>query len=223
MVNKKRSIEAIIEEQVQRWQVTRKEKKVEEVIHPVITISREPGSGGRILAQKLAEKNGMDLFHQELLHEIAASAKVSRVFLHTLDEKGLTVLEDWIASLVHRRHLWPDQYQQHLMKVIATIGKHGNAVLVGRGANFILPPEGRLRVRVISPLEIRIDHLVKEYGVSAADAKRRIIRTENERRAFIRKYFNADISSPTHYDLVVNTGTLELDTAVDTVARAAGL
>ena len=223
MSSKKRSIEQIIEEQVQKWQISKMEKLVETVVRPVITVSREPGSGGRVLAQKLAEKHQMDLFHQELLHEMAASAKVSRTFLHTLDEKGLTVLEDWIASLVHQRHLWPDQYQQHLMKVVGTIGKHGNAVVVGRGANYILPPEGRLRVRVISPLEVRIDNLVKRYGVTAADAKRRIIRTENERRAFIRKYFNADIANPTHYDLVINTGTLQLDHAVDTVTSAAGL
>ncbi|KPJ78935.1 MAG: hypothetical protein AMJ54_01415 [Deltaproteobacteria bacterium SG8_13] len=223
MSSKIRSIEQIIEEQVQKWQISKMEKKSAVAIRPVITVSREPGSGGRVLAQKLADKHHMDLFHQELLHEIAASAKVSRVFLHTLDEKGLTVLEDWIASLVHQRHLWPDQYQQHLMKVVGTIGKHGNAVVVGRGANFILPPEGRLRVRVISPLEVRIENLVKQYGATASDAKRRIIRTENERQAFIRKYFNADIANPIHYDLVVNTGTLQLDQAVDTVSIAAGL
>jgi cytidylate kinase len=223
MSSKKRSTGQIIEEQFQKWRIAKMEKKAPAAPRPVITISREPGSGGRVLAQRLADKHRMDLFHQELLHEIAASAKVSREFLHTLDEKGLTVLEDWIASLVHQRHLWPDQYQQHLMKVVGTIGKHGNAVVVGRGANFILPPEGRLRVRVISPLEVRIDNLVREYSVASVDAKRRIVRTENERRAFIRKYFNADISNPIHYDLVVNTGTLPLDRAVETVTCAAGL
>ena len=223
MSSKKRSIEQIIEEQVQKWRISNLEKQEPTTVRPVVTVSREPGSGGRILAQKIADRHQMDLFHQELLHEMAASANVSRVFLHTLDEKGLTVLEDWIASLVHQRHLWPDQYQQHLMKVVGTIGKHGNAVVVGRGANFILPPEGRLRVRVISPLEIRVDNLVQRYGVTATDAKRRIIRTENERRAFIRKYFNADIANPTHYDLVINTGTLQLDHAVETVTSAAGL
>ena len=223
MSSKKRSIEQIIEEQVQKWRISNVQKLEQTKVRPVVTISREPGSGGRILAQQIADRHQMDLFHQELLHEMAESANVSRVFLHTLDEKGLTVLEDWIASLVHQRHLWPDQYQQHLMKVVGTIGKHGNAVVVGRGANFILPPEGRLRVRVISPLEIRVDNLVQRYGVPATDAKRRIIRTENERRAFIRKYFNADIANPTHYDLVINTGTLQLDHAVETVTSAAGL
>ena len=223
MPSKKRSIEQLIEEQVQKWQISKVKKRPPVATKPVITVSREPGSGGRVLAKMLADRHKMDLFHQELLHELAASAKVSRVFLHTLDEKGLTLLEDWIASLVHRRHLWPDQYQQHLMKVVGTIGKHGNAVVVGRGANFILPPEGRLRVRVICPLEVRIENLVKQYGVTTADAKRRIIRTENERQAFIRKYFNADISDPIHYDLMVNTGTLHLDRAAETVTCAAGM
>ena len=72
---------------------------------------------------------------------MAESAHVSVQLLETLDEKGATMLEEWISSLVDSRHLWPDQYLQHLMKIIGTIGKHGRAVVVGRGANFVLPPE----------------------------------------------------------------------------------
>jgi hypothetical protein len=83
----------------------------------IVTVSREAGSGGRIIAAKLAEKLGIDIFHQELINEIAKSADVSEKLLETLDERGLSTLEDWISSLVLDRHLWPDEYLQHLMKV----------------------------------------------------------------------------------------------------------
>ena len=223
MKSKARSIEQIVEEQVHRWQISLAETKEEVTPAPVISISREPGSGGRILAQKIAEKHALDLFHQEVIHEMAASAKVSKVFMQTLDEKGLSVLEHWIASTVHQRQLWPDQYLQHLMKVIGTIGKHGNAVIIGRGANFILPPEGRFRTRVVAPREVRIENVARDYGVSRDEAKRRIIRTESERRAFIRKYFNANIADPANYDLVINTETIDIDGAAATVGCAVGL
>ena len=59
---------------------------------------------------------------------------------------GLSILEDWISSLVYDRHMWPEEYLKHLMNIIGTIGKHGRAVVVGRGANFILPPEQTLPV-----------------------------------------------------------------------------
>jgi siderophore synthetase component len=121
MKTKTRSIEQIIEEQVRRWQITRTEEKKEEEPISVVTFSREHGSGGDILAERLAEKLGYELFHQEVLHNMAESARVSVQFLETLDEKGVSVLEEWISSLVDRRHLWPDQYLQHLMKIIGTI------------------------------------------------------------------------------------------------------
>jgi cytidylate kinase len=217
-----KSIPQIIEEQVHRWQIQHREKPAEKATVPVVTVSREPGSGGRIVAQRLSEKLGFEVFHQEVLHEMAKRAEVSAQLLATLDERGLSVLEDWISSLVHERHLWPDQYLQHLMKVIGTIGKHGRAVVVGRGANFILPPEQRFRVRITATQRRRIENVARDFGLSQNEAKRRIIKTESNRKAFIRKYFNADIADPTNYDLVINTDTLTVDNAVDVIEAALG-
>ena len=218
-----KSIPRIIEEQVQRWQIMQKEGTEEKKGVSVITVSREPGSGGRIVATRLADKLGIAIFHQEVINEMAKSADVSEKLVETLDERGLSILEDWISSLVHERHLWPDRYMQHLMKVVGTIGKHGRAVVVGRGANFILPPEKRFSVRIVAAQARRIKNVAKEFDMSSEDAKRRVMRTESDRRAFIRKYFNADIADPTNYDLVVNTATLKVDDAVKVISSALGL
>ncbi|MGD9078908.1 MAG: cytidylate kinase-like family protein [Desulfobacterales bacterium] len=218
-----KSIPRIIEEQVQRWQIMQKEGKEEKKGVSIITISREPGSGGRIVATRLAEKLGIAIFHQEVINEMAKSADVSEKLVETLDERGLSTLEHWISSLVHERHLWPDRYMQHLMKVVGTIGKHGRAVVVGRGANFILPPEKRFSVRIVAPQAWRIDNVAKEFDISSEDAKRRVMRTDSDRRAFIRKYFNADIADPINYDLVVNTATLSVGDAVKVISSALGL
>jgi len=220
MKPKTRSVIKIIEEQVKKWQIMKAKEKKEAIIFPVITISREPGSGGRIVATELGKKLGLDVFHQEIINEMAESAQVSSRILESLDEKGLSVLDEWITSLVDKQHLWPDQYLRHLMKVIGTIGKHGSAVIVGRGANFVLPSGGRIRVRIVAPLDVRIENVSSNFGVSAEDAKRRIIRTESQRRAFIRKYFNADITDPINYDLVLNTGTLSIEAAANAIKSA---
>ena len=218
-----KSIPQIIEEQVHRWQLLQKEATEEKEGVSIITLSRQPGSGGRIVATRLAEKLGIDIFHQEVINEIAKSAEVSEKLVETLDERGLSTLEDWISSLVHERHLWPDRYMQHLMKAIGTIGKHGHAVVVGRGANFILPPEKRFSVRIVAPQAWRIKNVSNEFDISPEDAKRRVLRTESDRRAFIRKYFNADIADPTNYDLIINTATLNLDDSVNVISSALGL
>ena len=218
-----KTITQIIEEQIHRWQIIHQERKEEKPGISIITLSGEPGAGGRIVAAKLADTLDIEIFHKEVINEMAKSADVSEKLVETLDERGLSTLEDWISSLVHERHLWPDRYMQHLMKVIGTIGKHGRAVIVGRGANFILPPEKRFSVRIVAPQAWRIKNVAREYNISPEDAKRRVMRTESDRRAFIRKYFNADIADPTNYDLTINTAVLSVDDAVKVISSALGL
>jgi cytidylate kinase len=218
-----KTVTQIIEEQIHRWQIEHREQKEEKPGISIITLSGEPGAGGRIVASRLAERLGIEIFHKEVINEMAKSADVSEKLIETLDERGLSTLEDWISSLVHERHLWPDRYMQHLMKVIGTIGRHGHAVIVGRGANFILPPEKRFSVRIVAPQAWRIGNVAREFGISADEAKKRVLNTESDRRAFIRKYFNADIADPTNYDLVINTAVLNVDDAVKVISSALGL
>jgi len=213
------TIEQLINKQIKRWEIARKQEPKEGYI-PVITVSREPGSGGSILAKKVAELEGLDFFHKEIITQIAENTNISNMLLETLDEKGLSLIEEWISSLVNRQHLWPDKFLQHLMKVIGTIGRHGRAVIVGRGANFLLPPEKTLRVRIIAPLEERIKNVSEKFNVPVEEARKRVIRTESDRRAFIRKYFHADISSPLNYDLVINISTMGFQGALRTVREA---
>ena len=215
---KARSIEEIIEEQVQRWKITRTEEKKKDERISVITISREAGSGGNILAKQLSDQLEFDLFYQEFIHNMAESARLSVRLIETLDEKGASVLEEWISSIVDKRHLWPDRYLQHLMKIIGTIGKHGQAIIVGRGANFVLPPEKRLSVRVIAPLEMRLRNVSQKFSVSVDEARPRVLKTDSDRKAFIKKYFNDDIRHPLNYDLIINTGTLSIDDVVNSVS-----
>jgi cytidylate kinase len=109
---------------------------------------------------------------------------------------------------------------QHLLKVVHTIADHGRAVIVGRGANFILPPEERFSVRIVAPLEIRIQNVAHAYKVSAEKAKKRVIGRESRRSAFVRKSYNADIADPQNYDLTINTGRIRIETAVEAVIAA---
>jgi cytidylate kinase len=216
-----KAIHQLIEEQVRRWEILRKEKTQARSI-PVITLSREPGSGGKFVAKAVADKFGLDLFHQELINAMAANADTSARVIRTLDERGLSMLEDWVSAAISDRHLWPDELSRMLMQVIGTIGRHGKAIIVGRGANFILPPENRFRVRIIAPLEMRVNCVADNYRISKKEAKLRVMRTESDRRAFIRKYFHSDISDPTNYDMVLNTGTLSIDSAAAAICSSIG-
>ncbi len=214
----KRSVTDIINDQVKKWEVVQK-KKIKPSIRPVIAISRLPGSGGWFLAQRVAKDLKMDYWDRQIIDEVARSAKVSKRMIQSLDEQDQSMLDDWIESL-GGRHLWPYEYMEHLTKVICTIGAHGNAVIVGRGASYILPPDVCLRVGVTAPLEVRVNNVSAFFKVSKEEAKQKILTVESERIAFMRKYFNMDVLDPNHYDVVINSQYLDLDAASKIVIEA---
>jgi cytidylate kinase len=221
MKKEKTSIEQFVQKQVEKWEsIYRAKDRKEEARIPVITISKEPGASGNILAQKIAERLDLDIFNRDIIKGIAESAKISASVIETLEKERLSGIEDFISSLVDKHYLYPGLYLEHLMRVVCTIAEHGRAVIVGRGANFILPPEKRFSVRVVAPLDVRIQNIAHRFGVSAEEAKRRVIRRESRRSAFIRQSFNADISDPIHYDLTITTGKLSIESAVEAVIGA---
>jgi cytidylate kinase len=180
----------------------------------------EPGSGGCFVAQKVAESLGFNYFHRDIVQGIAKSAHSSEKVINTLERERLSGMEDFISSVIRDKYLYPGTYQRHLMKVVSAIAKHGKAVIVGRGANFILPPEKRLSVRVIAPLEVRIRNICRQFDVPEEKARRRVIRRESRRSAFVRQTFHAKISDPEHYDMVLNTGRLGIDGAAAAIIGA---
>ena len=110
---------------------------------------------------------------------------------------------------------------KHLVKVVQIIADRGNAVIVGRGANFILPYENRFAVRIIAPSEIRVANIMRAFGAKDENARQRVTRREARRRAFIRQAFNKDIRNPSHYDMTLNTGRLSVAAAAKAIVAAA--
>ncbi len=187
---------------------------------PVITISREPGSGGSEIARRLAKALDMDLIGAQIIQHVADSAKMSRKVIESLDEKEVSFRDTLLASLFGEYRPWPGEYLQHLTRVIGTIGVFGNTIIVGRGAGHILPPEKAFKVRIIAPLDYRIKYFMEDRGYSKAEAEQYVVKTENNRKAFVRKYFNADVTDPKHYDIVINTGGMSLEAATRAIIAA---
>jgi cytidylate kinase len=224
--DEKTAISRMVEEQLEKWRKVLRENinrglaKEKFKGGPIITVSREPGSGGSEIARKLSKALGMDLIGAQIIQHVADSAKMSRKVIESLDEKEVTWRDTLLASLFRDRNLWPGEYLQHLTRVIGTIGIFGNAIIVGRGANYILPEETTFRVRVIAPLEHRIKYIMEDRGYTRSRAEQYVIRTENDRKAFVRRHFNVDVADHAYYDIIVNTGGMTLEAAAEAIISA---
>ena len=172
------------------------------------------------LIQQLSEELKLDIIDSKIIHEVAKSVRMSEKVVSYLDEKTRSILDNWILYLRTTRFLLADEYVRHLTKVIGAIGEQGGAIVVGRGANLILPPEETLRVRFIAPMETKIRNIMREFSLTEEDAKQRIFMKEAERRDSVRKNFKVDIEDPANYDLIINTGFLGTENIVGIIKSA---
>jgi len=213
-----RSIEALVDEQVRRWELLRQRPK-EAKIRPVVTVTGQHGARGDELSQRLASELGFDHFDREIIHRVAESAQLSDRVVAAMDMKKRELLTDWLAAFASRNYLSPAEYRYHLAHVIGAIAHQGGAVIVGRGAHLLLRGQA-LRVLAVAPLEDRVRTVMEAEGLPERDARRRIVEVESDRQAFILMHYHAEFSDPTAYDLVVNTAALGLDGSIAAVRAA---
>jgi cytidylate kinase len=219
-------MDRMVQQQLDKWRklldkVLKQGVKIENFQGgPIITISREPGSGGSEISRRLAKALGMDLIGGQIIQHIADSAKMSRRVIESLDEKEVTFRDNLLMSLFGESRPWPAEYLKHLTRVIGTIGAFGNVIIVGRGANRVLPREKTFKVRIIAPLELRIKYFMDDSGYTRAEAEQYVVKTENNRKAFVRKYFNVDVADPQYYDIIINTERISIGAATESIISA---
>lgn len=184
---------------------------------PVITVCLEPGSGGRLIADEIAKRLNFTLFDKNILVSMANIAAVESRSLDTIEQERPSGIQDFITSLMDKNYVYTGDYVSFLKLQVEIIGKLGRGVIVGRGANFILPLKDKFSIRVIAPLDIRIRNVSFRNAVPLAEAKKRIRNREQRRKTFIRETFHEDIADIMHYDMIINTARMDLDTAVESV------
>ena len=214
-----RSIEALVEEQVRRWELSRQAPK-DVAARPVVTVTGQHGARGDELSQRLASELGLDHFDREIIHRIAESANLSERVVASIDGKKRELMTEWLAALASRSYLSPTQYRYHLAHVIGAIAHQGGAVILGRGAHLLLGRGEALRVLAVAPLEDRVRTVMESEGLSERDSRRRIVEVEADRRAFILMHYHTEFADPAAFDLVVNTTVLGLDGSTAAIRAA---
>lgn len=198
-----------------------------------ITVSREYGAGGGEIARGLAAKLGWQLVDHALVRKVAETLDEDEAAAEQHDERGDGFSSRLIASLQWISP-WgpvappPQPYEQQaarrhqaLTQVILATYDVGNAVIVGRGGQRILHGHRDvLHVRIVAPLEARVAYVIQREQLSADEAHARIAQVDRDRVQYLQEVEHADPRDADLYDLVVSTGVLSLDDAVDLIASA---
>ena len=214
-----RYIDQMITEQVQTWaQHEAEAKRRGEALGswPIITISREFGARGAALSKILSERTGFEVWDKDLIRAVADERGGDMRVVKTLDEHRQKGIADAVRGALTGQHTNLD-YVRSLMRVVHTLAVHGGFIVVGRGANFICKPAEAFRVRVVCPLEKRIQGYAQREGLDLRQARKIIEKRDAERAEFIRRTFRKDLAAPSNYDLVLNSGTYTLDELADLV------
>jgi CMP/dCMP kinase len=197
-----------------------------------ITISREYGSGGGEIATRLARRLGWQLVDHEVVVQVAHDLGVSEAEAEAHDER----VEGLVSRILTSMQLFEpaalvsapipavtdaQTYRDALHRVVKGAVATGHVVIVGRAAQVILA--GRrdtLHVRVVAPLERRIVYVMRREGLNQDAARSRIQLKDRDRVRYLQEVHRQNLANPDLYDLVVNTGVIDLESAVDLIQLA---
>lgn len=111
-----------------------------------------------------------------------------------------------------------EEYVRMVGLVIQNMAKEGNVLIAGRASQMLLRdnPEA-LHVQVVAPLSGRVQKLMCLEGLNQREATQRILASDGARAEYLRRYYGVNWLDPQLYDLVINTGQITIQTAVQLV------
>ncbi len=185
-----------------------------------IALSREAGAQGTLVAREVGRRLGWPVYDHELLERIAQEMGLHSSLLETLDERRLHWMLEAFESFAGTPSVSESAYVQQLIKTVLALGAHGECIIVGRGAAFVLPIRSTLRVRLVAPRQWRIRTLSQQLGITYQEAEPRVETIDRDRLASFRELFVKDPAAPYHYDLVLNVAEFSLANCAELIIEA---
>lgn len=192
---------------------------------PFVTISRQKGAGGRLLAEAVIAElagetgpqfRGWEIFDEKLCRRLSEEPGLNFPLHSLLNLEYYSQIRDLINQIMFGTSS-QDLVMKKLFEDIRALASVGKAVIVGRGGACLtrgLP--GGVHVRLVAPLEVRIKRISSQLNVSPQKAAEIIKEQDESREGLVKNYFGKDINDPLLYDAVWNTEAA----AVEDIARS---
>ena len=195
----------------------------------IITIGRQFGSGGRYVGRLLAEKLDIPFYDKELLSEAAKQSGICEEIMEEHDERPTrSLLFSLVTGMQHHvgtGNFYMDMPLNHRIflaqfDAIRKLAEDGSCVIVGRCADYVLRDDpDTVSIFVKADMPSKIARAVKYYGVEEDKAEERIRKADKQRASYYNYYATATWGDVENYDLVVDTGVLGVEGAVELIAK----
>ena len=198
----------------------------------VITISRQYGAGANARGRMLAERIGATFAEREIIQQIADKAKVSTDFVLTVEREAGTRLSRFMTRIISSKGIvdkflkddagYMDEklYLDYLVLTVAQIADEGNAVIMGRGSQYILKnhPDA-MHILLIDEFANRVKRVAERENLQRDRAERIVANQDKRRLALYRRLGKADYDDPSLYHIVLNMSRLPMEKAFDLACR----
>ncbi|MCK5736614.1 MAG: cytidylate kinase-like family protein, partial [Spirochaetaceae bacterium] len=179
----------------------------------IITVSRETGSLGDETARLLAEKLQYGLLDRNRLEKTIDGEGFPDISLDRFDEQSPSFWENFTSG--------KDVYLDRLRTSMLDAASSGNAVILGRGSQFILEGiPGVFRVKLIASHGIRVSRIAETMKSDQKTAERYCKKSDHDRNGFSRFFFGGKWTNPSSYNITLCTDNLKPDTAAEIVIEA---
>jgi cytidylate kinase len=182
---------------------------------PIITISRGSYSYGKEVAEKLCAKLGYACVSREIILEASEHFNIPEI-------KLTRAIHD-APSILDRFTYGKERYTAFFREALLHYLQKDNVVYHGLAGHFFVQGISHtLKVRIIADLEDRVaEEMRRREWISAEEARKALLKDDEERRRWSQHLYGIDTSDPSLYDLVIHVKSLTTDDAVDIISRAA--
>jgi cytidylate kinase len=185
-----------------------------------IAVSREAGAGGSEIAEIVGRRLGWQVIDKDLVDRVAERFHLSLPMLKLVDETRLNWAYDIFGPWFDRKIIPHEKYASRMARTVTSALRRGNAVIVGRGAQFFLPRSRGLAVRVVASAKYRVRRVMEKLSMTETQARQFVDAVDCGRREFVSRFFRRDVADPHLYDLVINVDFLGTEAAADEIIAA---
>jgi cytidylate kinase len=191
---------------------------------PVVTLFESYGSGAAYIGPRVAHALGLPFHPQAFSSQEIEDAMTKRASEGVLSQV-FSAMGGSYAGLEGPAVAAAQQDNYELVmdntRTVTQAAREGGVITGRNGALILADWPGALHVLLDAPLQQRVERAARDIGVDAERAAKRLKREDQVRADMSIEFYGWDPRETTRYDLVVNTGTMDLDTCVAIIVEAA--